>query len=312
MSSFEPIPSSQLKCLDKVKLLLEQLGPSQNDEFVEFVLSAGEHELFKKLSVKEEETVKMETDERGHEPPIKKVKVEKKEIHNEDITTLLRESPDINSVWDRLNSDEVAKDIIISNDKNPEEGLALLMNSLTREQMENNLALEYFQSLLVKYILESKNHQESYETFFEAFLTLYPSSSYDIASQLVVEPSLSSLIICIINMDLMSEEQEKLILCKWLSLFSIESDTLGLPEVVVNKNSKLYEDNQVVVALASSFESGKSSDKCSKFSKFFLQVLSMLGTLGEDRVVQNLRAVVNRNRTFLRRKLEMEMNKKIL
>ena len=45
--------------------------------------------------------------------------------------------------------------------------------------------------------------------------------------------------------------------------------------MILNKNTKLYEDTQVVGALSTSFAAGKSdsSDKCAKFAKFLLQVL---------------------------------------
>ena len=74
---------------------------------------------------------------------------------------------------------------------------------------------------MIKSILHLKIYeQESYESFFETFLLLYPTSCYQIVSQLMMEPNLSSLVILMLNMDLMSEDQEKTILVKWLSKLS--------------------------------------------------------------------------------------------
>ena len=73
---------------------------------------------------------------------------------------------------------------------------------------------------MIKSILHLKIYeQESYESFFETFLLLYPTSCYQIVSQLMMEPNLSSLVILMLNMDLMYEAQEKTILVKWLSIF---------------------------------------------------------------------------------------------
>ena len=95
------------------------------------------------------------------------------------------------------------------------------MNSLIEKQLVNKNALEYFQSVMIKSILHLKIYeQESYESFFETFLLLYPTSCYQIVSQLMMEPNLSSLVILMLNMDLMSEDQEKTILVKWLSKLS--------------------------------------------------------------------------------------------
>ena len=82
---------------------------------------------------------------------------------------------------------------------------------------------------MIKSILHLKIYeQESYESFFETFLLLYPTSCYQIVSQLMMEPNLSSLVILMLNMDLMSEDQEKTILVKWLSkLIFFFTDTGG-------------------------------------------------------------------------------------
>ena len=204
-------------------------------------------------------------------------------------------------------------DCKVINNENPDEGLDRLMRSLIVKKIENNLALEYFQSLMVKFMLLLKTYRASYETFFETYLTLYPASCFDISSKLVVDQNMTPLVLFIINMDLVNEEQENMILCKWLSMFSVESNTLELPEVILNRNSKLYEDKDVVAALATSFSAvgDESSDKCSKFSKFLLQVLSMLESVTDEKTIRNLRIVVERNKTFLRKRLELELNKKV-
>ena len=48
--------------------------------------------------------------------------------------------------------------------------------------------------------------------FVESFLLLSPASCYQILSQLLKDPNLSSLVIFMLNMDLMSEDLEKTIL----------------------------------------------------------------------------------------------------
>jgi len=294
---------------------LDKLGPSQNDEFVEFLLStAGQHQEMKEegLFVKKEENIELEIE--AYEPPIsKKARVEKDMVSKMDICSLLGESADLEKVWENLNSDEMS-DIIVNNELNPEEGLDNLMRSLVVKKLENNLALEYFQSLMIQFILLMKTHQKSYETFFETYIALYPASCFDISYKLVDDNNMASLVIFITNMDLLNEEQEKMILCKWLSMFSIKSDTLELPEVILNRNSKLYQDKDVVVALANSFSAGgeENSDKCSKFSKFLLQVLSMIDpSVIDEKSIRNLRSVIERNKTFLKKRLELELNKKV-
>ena len=291
---------------------MDKLGPSRKDEFVELLLSTGENQENKDGPfVKKEESI--ESDNNEFEPSkSKKAKVEK-ETNKVDVCSLLSESADLEKVWENLNSDETSDYMTVINDENPEEGLDRLMRSLIVKKIENNLALEYFQSLMVKFMLLLKTYRASYETFFETYLTLYPASCFDISYGLVVDQNMTPLVLFIINMDLLNEEHENIILCKWLSMFSVESNTLELPEVILNRNSKLYEDKDVVAALATSFSAvgDESSDKCSKFSKFLLQVLSMLESVTDEKTIRNLRIVVERNKTFLRKRLELELNKKV-
>ena len=111
----------------------------------------------------------------------------------------------------------------------------------------------------------------------------------------------------------MTEDQERSVLLKWLAKFSIQSNTLELPEVILSRNSMLYEDSQVVGALATSFVGlggpADGSDKCVKFAKFLLQVLSKVVSL-EETVARKFKLVAERNRTFLKKRLEMEVEKK--
>lgn len=115
------------------------------------------------------------------------------------------------------------------------------MNSLIEKKMENNNVLQYFQSVMIKSFLHLKIYElQSYESFSESFLFPYPASCYQIVSQLVMDPNLSSLVISMLNMDLMPEDQEKTILMKWLSKYSIALNTLELSEVILSKSTKLY------------------------------------------------------------------------
>jgi len=306
MACFKPIPTSQLTRFEEVRALLDKLGPSQNDEFVEFIISSGEDgDNHRDRPFVKEEIIKAESDNCNLETQAtKKMKIEKEE-DGINIITLLRESMNLEKVWERLNNINEDKDLSVINDKDSEEILALLMNSLTAKKLENVLALEYFQSLMLKHFLLVETYSESYEPFFEVYLTLYPSSVSDIASKLLVKSTLNSLVIFILNMDLLDEQQEKLILCKWLTLFNIESNNLELPEVILNKNSKLYEDKEIVATMASSFAEGndENTDKCSKFSKFLLKVLSMLRPGCDEKTIHNLRRVIERNRTFLKKNI---------
>jgi len=314
MACFKPIPTSQLKRLDEVRVLLDKLGPRQNEELVEFIISPEEKgDNHRNMPFVKEENIKEESDDCNLEiQAAKKMKIEKEEDEI-NIGTLLRETTDLEKVWERLNNTYENKELSVIVDKNSEEILVLLKKLLTSKKLENVFALEYFQSLMLKYFLLVETDLESYEQFFEVYLTLYPSSVSDIASKLLVKSNLNSLVIFILNMDLLDEHQEKLILSKWLTLFSIESDNMELPEVILNKNSKLYEDQELVAALASSFseEKNENSDKCSKFSKFLLKVLSMLRPGCNEKTIHNLRRVIERNKTFLKKRLQSELNKKV-
>eukprot|EP00092_Neocalanus_flemingeri_P032549 GFUD01035399.1.p1 GENE.GFUD01035399.1~~GFUD01035399.1.p1 ORF type:complete len:311 (+),score=88.00 GFUD01035399.1:108-1040(+) len=305
-SELQPISVCELKRLDRVRSLLEQLGPSEKDSAVEFLFGSKDDLKSEKDVFAEEDDDKMEVEvEEYEQPPEKKIKVEINEKLN--ISTLLEGCTDLTDIWAQINQDPQN----ISSEALSEKALENLMKIISTVEIEDKQALEYFIAVMTKTMLHLKIYQKSYEDFYESFLVIYPNSCHQIASQLVIEPALCGLVLFLINLDLMTEDQEKSVLLRWLAEFSIESSTLELPEVILSRNTKLYEDNQVVGALSSSFASGvaEGSDKCVKFAKFLLQVLSKVADL-EERVVKNFKLVTERNRTFLRKKLETEVDKK--
>ena len=50
-------------------------------------------------------------------------------------------------------------------------------------------------------------------------------------------------------------------------------------------------------------------DKCPKFSKFLLQIVTKLPPTMDTSVCNTLRAVVETNKTFLKKRMEQEMKK---
>ena len=121
MFSFEPISASELKSLDKVRKLLEKLGPSENNPNIDFLFGKKNEEDQKESFLVEGEP---NIGSNVEEPPEKKIKVENSDIIKIDISALLIECPDLPELWKRINNHEknvVRKEI-------SDKALASLMN----------------------------------------------------------------------------------------------------------------------------------------------------------------------------------------
>ena len=288
--------------------LLEKLGPSEKSPAVEFLF--GNHhadDVRNDVFGVKKENIDMEEDEL---PLEKKIKLENEELSSGDISILLEGCSDLTEVWSKIKSyhNNIELDSISV------KALVNIMAILSSKQIEDKLILEYFITSVTKTMVKNTTCEESYGQFFESFLLAQPQFCHHISSILVIEPNFHSLVIFIINFDLMTNDQERSVLLKWLANFKIETKTMELPEMVLSRNPKLYEDNQVVASLSSSF-AGKAagvveeSDKCTKYAKFLLQVLSKVSSL-EEKVSKNFQLVTERNKTFLKKRIEMELNKK--
>lgn len=114
--------------------------------------------------------------------------------------------------------------------------------------------------------------------------------------------------------DFLSEEEEKTLLIIWLKQNdNINGDNKVLIESILKRNPDLYEDNQMMETLAHNLKSNLSQlkDKCPKFSKFLLQLVTKVGTGLSASVYSNLLNVVEENKTFLKKRMEQELGKKI-
>jgi len=134
------------------------------------------------------------------------------------------------------------------------------------------------------------------------FVVLFPSSGFNIVVTLLSDIDAQELIhalLSVIENDL-TDDQYETILSLWLQKHSIDSNTLKLPELILTKKSKLYEDANMMELLASSLSRSLSDqrNKCSKFSKFLLQVVSKVTSTCDQSVFQSLSTTVENNKTF--------------
>jgi len=136
--------------------------------------------------------------------------------------------------------------------------------------------IEALSDTLFSSLTSHKEHNELLADDLKEFVVLFPSSGFNIVVALLSDIDAQELIhalLCVIENDL-TDDQYETILTLWLQKHSIDSNTLKLPEFILIKKPKLYEDANMMELLASSLSRSLSDqrNKCSKFSKFLLQV----------------------------------------
>ena len=143
------------------------------------------------------------------------------------------------------------------------------------------------------------------------FLHAFPEAAFNLSFNLINEYELENKVIAILESNLLTEDQKKILFAKWLSSNTLEGGNTQIANCLLDQYSNFYEDTHLMVLLTESLVKNLSQerDKCPKFSKFLLQIVTKISCV-EEAVFNNLKKVIESNKTFLRKRMEVELSKK--
>jgi len=181
-------------------------------------------------------------------------------------------------------------------------------------KMSDRIRIQELSDSLLSTLSSRKEFIELLADDLKEFAALFPLSGFNIVLTLLKDMDMQELmfdVLRVIEADL-TDDQYNTILTVWLQKHSIDSNNLRLPESILTKNPKFYEDVIMMELLASSLARSLSDQRnsCSKFSKFLLQVVTKVASTCDQSVFQSLSTTVENNKTFLKKRMEAELRKK--
>ena len=229
--------------------------------------------------------------------PCKKAKIE------QDLNFELNTCTDLMNIWKSFQLSEGD----LPDTKIDENALNSLMKLAIVQKINNTDALRSFTVLIVKSIIQLKVHR-NVEQYFTQFVELYPKMCLIIVSEIAKDADFIDLFISLVNLNRMIECEEKEVFLAWLQKFSIETINIELPQLLLERNPDFLIDPEIVTWLLKSCQIS-NSHKCVKFSKLLLKVVSQADRLTEEQL-SHARAVVASNKSFMRAKLQAQLDKK--
>ena len=237
----------------------------------------------------------------------------------------IKPSPSKKHKFEESNYDLSDEDECVKIDKTPNEllnngqqemSLSELKKFLVSMSSENacdkkrvNLICE---KLLSKSIVHHKNEIESIFDDLMSFLHAFPEVAFNFSFNIINENELENEVIALLKSNLLTEDQKKMLFAKWLSSHIIDGSNTRIVDTLLWQYSNFYEDSHLMGLLAESLVKNLSQerDKCPKFSKFLLQIVTKISSCVEESVFTTLKNVIESNKTFLRKRMEVELNKK--
>lgn len=316
---FKPFPLAQLRRVEEARaLIIKQKGglgklpvraaeeeSSETDNCIENERLNGPSDNLDKIKVSDEvEDMFASSEEEDDLPsallgpwPYKKAKIER------DLNFELINCTDLMNVWKSFQLPEGG----LLDTKIDENALNSLMKLAIVQKITNTDALRSFTVLIVKSIIQLKVHR-NVEQYLTQFVELYPKMCLIIVSEIAKDADFIDLFISLVNLDRMIEFEEKEVFLVWLQKFSIETSNIELPQLLLDRNPDFTTDREIVTWLLRSCQIS-NSHKCVKFSKLLLKIVNQADRLTEEQL-SLARAVVASNKSFMRVKLQAQLDKK--
>ena len=286
---YAPYPTSMFSQLDRIRELAEDSGIVKAVPEPEF--DAAE-EIMRGDKTDEEDRVETED---GQSPPSKKIRRQLSEAKLSENGG----SPPSN-VLENNESDILGFNALES----------VLKTNFASD--ENDKRLQFCETTLVPSCLQ---HKSKYAELFKPLMgfieTECPTSAIVFAAGLVKEIEFETFVKTVIEKDLLTENQERILLEKWIYNNSIDG-TSPIFEAVASRQPNIFEDSSLMEIVLRNMINNLSpqKDKCPKYSKFLLQIITKIPSNLSELVYSNLKSLVDSNKTFLKKRMDQELQRK--
>lgn len=175
----------------------------------------------------------------------------------------------------------------------------------------NDKMLQTCEMSLVPSCIQHKSKSSSLCDLLMALIGKLPSSAIIFATGLVKEVEFESFVQKVIEKDLLTETEERTLLEKWMYNNTL-SGTSPIFDAVASRQPTILEDNNFMEMVSRNMINNLSplKDKCPKFSKFLLQIITKVPLKLSELVYNNLKSLVDSNKTFLKKRMDQELQRK--
>ena len=175
----------------------------------------------------------------------------------------------------------------------------------------NDKMLQTCEMSLVPSCIQHKSKSSSLCDLLMALIGKLPGSAFIFATGLVKEVEFESFVQKVIEKDLLTETEERTLLEKWMYNNTL-SGTSPIFDVVASRQPTILEDNNFMEMVSRNMINNLSplKDKCPKFSKFLLQIITKVPLKLSELVYNNLKSLVDSNKTFLKKRMDQELQRK--
>lgn len=175
----------------------------------------------------------------------------------------------------------------------------------------NDKMLQTCEMSLVPSCIQHKSKSSSLCDLLMALIGKLPSSAIIFATGLVKEVEFESFVQKVIVKDLLTETEERTLLEKWMYNNTL-SGTSPIFDAVASRQPTILEDNNFMEMVSRNMINNLSplKDKCPKFSKFLLQIITKVPLKLSELVYNNLKSLVDSNKTFLKKRMDQELQRK--
>ena len=285
---YAPYPTSMFKQLDRIRELTEEADIVEAVAEPEF--DAAE-ETMRGDKTGDEDGVETED---GQSPPSKKQKRQMSEAKLSENGVGLPPSRVVNE------SDILGFD-----------ALEIVLNKNFASD-ENDKMTQLCEMTLVPSCVHHKSkHAELFKPLMDFIETECPTSAIIFATGLVKESEFETFVKTVIEQDFLTENQERTLLEKWIYNNTIDG-TSPIFEAIASRQPNIYEDSSIMEMVLRNMINNLSpqKDKCPKFSKFLLQIITKIPSNLNEIVYSNLKSLVDTNKTFLKKRMDQELQRK--
>ena len=280
---YAPYPISMFRQLDRIREL------TKVSDFVTYLEPVTEPEIEGVRGIlcadKSEEEDKVESGEPQSPPAKRHKRLSQNSISLENLTSA-KENLDLNELEN------------------------LLDKSFAPE--ESSEMLRICEKTLVPSLVQIKTKSASLNGSLMSFIEKYPTSAIILATGLAKEIEFEAFVQNVIKKDFLTENQERTLMEKWISNCTISGEC-PIFEAVVSRQPNIFEESHFMEMVSRNMLNNLSTQKhkCPKFSKFLLQIITKIpAEFSQQPVYNNLKILVESNKTFLKKRMEQELKRK--
>ena len=183
--------------------------------------------------------------------------------------------------------------------------------NLNHAQDDRDELIQFCVTVLVPSLIHQKKEAIPLKQSLISFIEEIPMTAFTLVSGLVNETEYESFVHTVIVKNFLNDTQERTLLENWLNNNTL-SGTNQLFDAIASKQSNIYEESYLMEVTTMNMKNNISQqkDKCSKFSKFLLQVITKIPSNLNSSVYNNLIALVDSNKTFLKKRMDQELKRK--